>query len=78
MRFCGYDTLRKQGRLLQELVELEVDKVEVIQLDWWLSEDKKDKEDDEMEEGEEVEVEKELPELAKEREENGDELEEEE
>ena len=66
------DTLSKQGRLLQELVELEADKVELMQLDWWMLEDKEDKEEDETEEGEEVEVEKELPELAKEREENGD------
>ena len=28
------DALSKQGRLLQELVELEVDKVELRQLDW--------------------------------------------
>ena len=66
------DALSKQGRLLQELVELEVDKVEVMQLDWWLSEDEEDEEEDETEEGEEVEVEKELPELAKEREEHRD------
>ena len=72
------DTLSKQGRLLQELVELEVDKIEVMQLDWWLLEDKEDKEEEETEEGEEVEVEKELLELAKEREENRDESEEEE
>ena len=72
------DTLSKQGRLLQELVELEVDKVELMQLDQWVLEDKEDKEEDEMEEGEEVEVEKELLELAKEREENGDGSEEEE
>ena len=72
------DILSKQGRLLQELVELEADKVEVMQLDWWLSEDEEDEEEEETEEGEEVEVEKELPELAKEREENRDGLEEEE
>ena len=66
------EALSKQGRLLQELVELEADKVEVMQLDWWLSEDEEDEEDDETEEGEEVEVEEELPELAKEREEHGD------
>ena len=28
------DALSKQGRLLQELVELEADKVELMQLDW--------------------------------------------
>ena len=72
------DALSKQGRLLQELVELKVDKVEVMQLDWWLSEDKEDVEEEETEKGEEVEVEKELPELAKEKEETGDRLEEEE
>ena len=72
------DTLSKQGRLLQELVELEADKVEVMQLDQWLSEDKEDKEEEETEEGEAVEIEQELPELAKEKEENGDESEEEE
>ena len=66
------DTLSKQGRLLQELVELEGDKVELMQLDRWMSEDEEDEEEEEMEEGEEVEVEKELPELAKEKEENGD------
>ena len=66
------DALSKQGRLLQELVELEAEKVELIQLDWWASEDEEDEEEEETEEGEEVEVEKELPELAKEREENGD------
>ena len=71
------DALNKQGKLLQELVELGVDKVELMQLDWWVSEDKEDEEDDETEEGE-VEVEKELLELAKEREENGDMSEEEE
>ena len=63
------DTLSKQGRLLQELVELEADKVELMQYGQWASEDK---EEDEAEEGEEVEVEQELPELAKEQEENGD------
>ena len=67
------DTLSKQGRLLQELVELEVDKVELMQLDRWALEDEEDKEEEEMEEGEEVEVEQELPELAKEKEENGEE-----
>ena len=72
------EALSKQGRLLQELVELEVDKVELMQLDWWALEDKGDDEEEEMEEGEEVEVEKELPELAKEKEENGEESEEEE
>ena len=72
------DTLSKQVRLLQELVELEADKVELMQLDCWVSEDEEDEEEEEMEEGEEVEVEKELPELAKEKEENRDELEEEE
>ena len=72
------DALSKQGRLLQELVELEGDKVELMQLDQWASEDKEDKEEEETEEGEEVEVEKELPELAKEKEENGEESEEEE
>ena len=72
------DALSKQGRLLQELVELEADKVILMQYDQWASEDKEDEEEDQVEEGEEVEVEKELPELAKEREENGDELEEEE
>ena len=66
------DALSKQGRLLQELVELEADKVELMQLDQWVSEDEEDEEEDEAEEGEEVEVEKELLELAKEREENGD------
>ena len=72
------DALSKQGRLLQELVELEGDKVELMQLDWWVLEDEEDEEEEEMEEGEEVEVEKELPELAKEKEENREELEEEE
>ena len=51
------DTLSKQGRLLQELVELEVDKVELMQLDRWVSEDEEDEEEEEMEEEEEVEVE---------------------
>ena len=68
------DALSKQGKLLQELVELEVDKVELMQLDQWVSEDE---EEEETEEGEEVEVEQELLELAKEREENGDASEEE-
>ena len=72
------DTLSKQERLLQELVELEVDKVELMQPDWWALKDKEDKEEEETEEGEEVEVEQELPELAKEREENRDGSEEEE
>ena len=72
------DALSKQGRLLQELVELEGDKVELMQLDRWASEDEEDEGDEETEEGEEVEVEKELPELAKEKEENGEESEEEE
>ena len=66
------DALSKQGRLLQELVELEADKVELMQLDRWVSEDEEDEEEDEAEEGEEVEVEQELPELAKEKEENGE------
>ena len=70
------DALSKQGRLLQELVELEADKVEVMQLDQWLSEDEEDEEEEETEEEEEVEVEQELLELAKEKEENGEELEE--
>ena len=70
------EALSKQGRLLQELVELETDKVELMQLDWWMLEDEEDKEEDQTEEGEEVEVEKELPELAKEKEENGEESEE--
>ena len=60
------DALSKQGRLLQELVELEADKVELMQLDRWVSEDKEDKQEDEVEEGEEVEVEQELLELTKE------------
>ena len=72
------DALSKQGRLLQELVELEAEKVELMQLDRWASEDEEDEEEEETEEGEEVEVETELPELAKEKEENGDESEEEE
>ena len=66
------DALSKQERLLQELMELEGDKVELMQLDQWTSEDEEDKEEEETEEGEEVEMEKELLELAKEREENGD------
>ena len=70
------DALSKQERLLQELVDLEEDKVELIQLDQWVSEDKEGEEEDEREEREEVEVEKELLELAKEKEENGDESEE--
>ena len=72
------DALSKQERLLQELVELEADKVKLMQLDRWMSEDEEDKEEEETEEGEEVEMEKELLELAKEREENRDGLEEEE
>ena len=32
-----------------------MDKVELMQLDWWVLEDEEDDEDDEMEEGEEVE-----------------------
>ena len=71
------DALSKQGRLLQELVVLEVDKVELMQLDQWALEDEEDEEEEETEEGEEVEVEQELPELAKEKEENRDGLEEE-
>ena len=70
------EALSKQGRLLQELVELEADKVELMQLDRWASEDEEGEEEEEAEEGEEVEVEQELPELAKEKEENGDESEE--
>ena len=66
------DALGKQGRLLQELVELEADKVKLMQYDQWASEDKEDEDEDEAEEEEEVEVEQELPELAKEQEENGD------
>ena len=50
------NALSKQGRLLQELMELEADKVELMQLDWWASEDEGDEEEEEMEEGEEVEV----------------------
>ena len=72
------DAFSKQGRLLQELVELEVDKVELMQLDWWVLEDEDDDDEEEMEEEVEVEVEQELPELAKEKEKNGDESEEEE
>ena len=60
------DALSKQRRLLQELMELETDKIELMQYDQWALEDKENEEDDEMEEGEEVEVEQELPELAKE------------
>ena len=61
------DALSKQGRLLQELVELEADKVELIQYDLWASEDKEDEEEEEeTEEGVEVEVEQELLELGKE------------
>ena len=41
-------------------MELEADKVELMQLDWWVLEDKEDEEEEETEEGEEVEVEKEL------------------
>ena len=66
------DALSKQGRLLQELVELEVDKVKLMQYNQWASEDEEDKDEDEVEEGEEVEVEQELSELVKEREEHGD------
>ena len=69
------DALSKQGRLLQELVELEVDKVELMQLDQWVSKDEEDEEDDkteeeevdEMEEGEEVEAEQMAWEEAKQR-----------
>ena len=50
------DALSKQGRLLQELVELEVDKVELMQLDQWMLEDGEDEKEEETEEGEEVEV----------------------
>ena len=60
------DTLSRQGRLLQELVELEMDNVELMQCDQWVSEDEEDKEEDKTEEGEEVEVEQELSELTKE------------
>ena len=70
------DTPSKQGRLLQELVALEADKVELMQLDRWVSGDEEDEEEDEVEEGEEVEVEQELLELAKEKEENREESEE--
>ena len=66
------DALSKQGRLLQELVELESDKVELMQYDQWALEDEEDEDEDEAEEEEEGEVEQELPELAKEQEENGD------
>ena len=72
------DTLSKQGKLLQELVELEVDKIELMQLDQWVSEDKEDEAEEETEEREEVEVEQELLELAKAKEENGEELDKEE
>ena len=58
--------------------EEQADKVELMQLDRWVLEDKEDEEEEETEQGEEVEVEQELPELAKEKEENGDESEEEE
>ena len=47
-------------------MELEADKVELMQYNQWALEDKEDEEDDKVEEGEEVEVEQELPELAKE------------
>ena len=40
------DALSKQGRLLQELMELEADKVELIQCDQWVLEDKEDKKED--------------------------------
>ena len=70
------DALSKQGRLLQELVALEADKVELMQLDQWASEDEEDEEEEEMEAGEEVEVEQELPQLAKEKEENREDSEE--
>ena len=72
------DALGKQERLLQELVELEADKVELMQYGQWTLEDEEDEDEDEVEEGEEVEVEQELSELAKEQEENGDGSEEEE
>ena len=72
------DTLNKHGRLLHELVELEADKVELMQSDQWVKKDEEDEDEDEAEEGEEVEVEQELPELTKEREEHGDGLEKEE
>ena len=71
------DAFSKQRMLLQELVKLDVDKVELIQLDQWVLKDEED-EEEETEEGAEVEVEKELLELVKEREENRDGLEEEE
>ena len=71
------EALSKQGRLFQKLVVLEVDKVELMQLDRWALEDEEDEEEEETEKGEEVEVEQELPELAKEKEENRDGLEEE-
>ena len=72
------DALSKQGRLLQELAELEADKVKLMQYNQWTLEDKEDEGEDEVEEGEEVEVEQELLELAKEQEEHGDGSEEEE
>ena len=50
------DTLSKQRRLLQELVELETDKMDLMQYNQWVLEDKEDKKEDEMEEVE-VEVE---------------------
>ena len=50
------DTLSKQRRLFQELVELETDKMDLMQYNQWVLEDKEDKKEDEMEEGE-VEVE---------------------
>ena len=59
-------------------MELEVDKVELLQWDQCVSEDKKDKEEDATEEGEEVKVEQELLELMKGREEHRDESEKEE
>ena len=49
------DTLSKQRRLLQELVELEVDKIELMQLNQWVLEDEEDEEEEETEEGEKVE-----------------------
>ena len=51
------DALSKQGRLLQELVELEADKVKLMQYNQWALEEERDKDEDELEEGEEVEVE---------------------
>ena len=51
------DILSKQGRLLQELVELVVDKIELMQYDQWVSEDEEDEEEEETEEEVEVEVE---------------------